>query len=74
MKNLSAILIGAGDATGGAIDTDFISENFPERYALPDQDGIRDPDAIAEAYWPLHLQLRSAWTHKINLRPWMERS
>ncbi len=32
----------------GAIDTDFIRENFPERYALKDQDGILDPEHIAE--------------------------
>ncbi len=29
-----ALVIGAGDATGGAIDTAFIRDNFPERYAL----------------------------------------
>jgi len=57
----------------GAIDTQFIAENFPERYALKPQDGILDPDAIAENYWYLHRQQRSAWTHELDLRPWMER-
>ncbi|MEL7231797.1 MAG: SDR family oxidoreductase [Pseudomonadota bacterium] len=57
----------------GAIDTDWIRENFPQRYALKDQDGILDPDAIAEAYWQLHVQPRSAWTHEMDLRPWMEK-
>lgn len=56
----------------GAIDTAFIRENFPERYALKDRDGILDPEAIAEAYWQLHRQPRSAWTHEMDLRPWME--
>jgi NAD(P)-dependent dehydrogenase (short-subunit alcohol dehydrogenase family) len=56
----------------GAIDTQFIAENFPQRYALKNQDGILDPDAIAETYWQLHLQHRSAWTHELDLRPWME--
>jgi len=56
----------------GAIDTEFIRENFPERYALKAQDGILAPDAIAENYWLLHRQPRSAWTHEIDLRPWME--
>jgi NAD(P)-dependent dehydrogenase (short-subunit alcohol dehydrogenase family) len=56
----------------GAIDTKFIAENFPERYALKDKDGILAPDAIAEAYWQLHRQHRSAWTHELDLRPWME--
>jgi NAD(P)-dependent dehydrogenase (short-subunit alcohol dehydrogenase family) len=56
----------------GAIDTAFIRENFPERAALKPQDGILDPDAIAENYWLLHTQPRSAWTHELDLRPWME--
>ncbi len=56
----------------GAIDTEFIASNFPERYALKEQDGILDPEAIAEAYWQLHQQPRSAWTHELDLRPWME--
>jgi len=56
----------------GAIDTPFIRDNFPERYQLKDQAGILDPEAIAENYWHLHLQARSAWTHELDLRPWME--
>jgi NAD(P)-dependent dehydrogenase (short-subunit alcohol dehydrogenase family) len=56
----------------GAIDTQFIAENFPERYALKDRDGILDPDAIAENYWNLHCQAKSAWTHELDLRPWLE--
>jgi NAD(P)-dependent dehydrogenase (short-subunit alcohol dehydrogenase family) len=56
----------------GAIDTPFIRESFPERYALKDQAGILDPEAIAENYWRLHVQPRSAWTHELDLRPWME--
>lgn len=56
----------------GAIDTEFIRSNFPERYALQAQDGILDPEAIADAYWMLHTQPRSAWTHELDLRPWME--
>lgn len=57
----------------GAIDTDFIRENFPERYALKDQDGILNPEHIADNYWHLHTQPRDAWTHELDLRPWMER-
>jgi NAD(P)-dependent dehydrogenase (short-subunit alcohol dehydrogenase family) len=57
----------------GAIDTAFIAENFPERYALKAQDGIVDPEAIAETYWNLHRQSKSAWTHELDLRPWMEK-
>jgi NAD(P)-dependent dehydrogenase (short-subunit alcohol dehydrogenase family) len=56
----------------GAIDTAFIAENFPERYATKASDGILNPDAIAEAYWQLHCQQRSAWTQEMDLRPWSE--
>ena len=57
----------------GAIDTEFIRSNFPERYALKDQDGILNPEHIAENYWYLHRQPRDAWTFELDLRPYMER-
>lgn len=57
----------------GAIDTAFIRDNFPERYALKDQDGILDPAHIADSYWFLHAQPRDAWTFELDLRPWLER-
>jgi hypothetical protein len=56
----------------GAIDTEWIRENFPAAYAKKDQDGILSPDAIAEVYWNLHAQHRSAWTHEMDIRPWIE--
>ena len=55
-----------------AIDTEFIRENFPQRYALKEREGIVDPEAIAESYWQLHRQPRNAWTHELDLRPWIE--
>jgi len=57
----------------GAIDTAFIRDNFPARYAEKDQDGILAPDHIADAYWYLHTQPRDAWTFELDLRPWIER-
>ncbi|MCE7761204.1 SDR family NAD(P)-dependent oxidoreductase [Pseudomonas putida] len=57
----------------GAIDTAFIRDSFPERYALKDQDGILVPAHIADSYWFLHAQPRDAWTFELDLRPWMER-
>jgi len=57
----------------GAIDTAWIRDNFPERYQLKEQDGILNPEHIADAYWMLHQQPRDAWTHELDLRPWMER-
>ena len=56
----------------GAIDTEFIRTNFPDRYAMKDQGGIVNPDHIADTYWYLHTQPRDAWTHELELRPWAE--
>jgi len=56
----------------GAIDTEFIRSNFPDRYALKDEDGILNPEHIAENYWYLHMQPRDSWTHELDLRPYME--
>ena len=56
----------------GAIDTEWIRSNFPERYAQKDRQGIVDPESIAEAYWQIHQQPRDAWSHETELRPWME--
>lgn len=57
----------------GAIDTDFIRDTFPEKYATKDEDGILNPEHIAENYWYLHSQPRDAWTFELDLRPWSER-
>lgn len=56
----------------GAIDTEFIRSNFPQRYATKEHQGILDPEHIAEAYWQIHCQPRDAWTHETELRPWTE--
>jgi NAD(P)-dependent dehydrogenase (short-subunit alcohol dehydrogenase family) len=36
-------------------------------------DSVLAPDAIAEAYYQLHTQPRSAWTQELDLRPCMEK-
>jgi NAD(P)-dependent dehydrogenase (short-subunit alcohol dehydrogenase family) len=36
-------------------------------------DSMLDPDAIAETYWHVLNQHRSAWTWEVELRPWVER-
>ena len=36
-------------------------------------DSLLDPDAIAENYWHVATQPRSAWTWEVELRPWVER-
>ena len=57
----------------GMIDTEFIRSQFPESYALKDRGGILNPDHIADAYWMLHQQARDAWTHELDLRPYLEK-
>ena len=40
----------------------------------PDQpDSLLDPDAIAQSYLQVLQQPRSAWTHELELRPWVEK-
>ena len=53
------------------IDGAIRSARAPEPAAEPDS--RLDPDAIAEAYLQLIAQPRSAWTHELDLRPWVER-
>jgi NAD(P)-dependent dehydrogenase (short-subunit alcohol dehydrogenase family) len=35
-------------------------------------DGLLSVEAIADTYWQLHNQHRSAWTQELDLRPWAE--
>jgi len=56
----------------GAIDTDFIRGVMPDVDLRRADDAILSPDAIAENYVHLHRQPRSAWTHELDLRPWIE--
>ena len=57
----------------GMIDSTFIRENIPNVDQLRDDDKILNPEHIAEQYWQLHKQPRTAWTHELDLRPWAEK-
>jgi len=56
----------------GAIDGDRINTFLPSLKEQRGADGLLDPDAIAESFWDLHRQQRSAWTHELDVRPWSE--
>ncbi|MGX2039346.1 SDR family NAD(P)-dependent oxidoreductase [Methylocaldum sp. MU1018] len=56
----------------GVIDGERARNAFPEFVAQKGADGLLDLDAIADTYWLLHGQQRSAWTHELDLRPFKE--
>ncbi|MBN1241022.1 MAG: SDR family NAD(P)-dependent oxidoreductase, partial [Gammaproteobacteria bacterium] len=55
------------------IDGQIDSERYRHLAEERGPDSLLSPDAIAEAYYQLHLQHRSAWTHELDLRPWSEK-
>ena len=57
----------------GVIDMPAIHERFPDLVASLPEGGMLDTDAIAETFYALHCQDRSAWTLEIDVRPWCER-
>jgi NAD(P)-dependent dehydrogenase (short-subunit alcohol dehydrogenase family) len=57
----------------GGIDGERLRTAAPDRVTTAGEDGLLHPDAIAETYWHLHQQPRSAWTHELDLRPFKER-
>ena len=56
----------------GGIDGEQLRRSAPERVTDAAADRLLRPDAIAETYWQLHRQDRSAWTHELDLRPYRE--
>jgi NAD(P)-dependent dehydrogenase (short-subunit alcohol dehydrogenase family) len=52
----------------GQINTSSIREMMPDR----EEHTLLSPDAIAETYWQLHAQDRTAWTLESDLRPSVE--
>lgn len=63
--HVAHFIIDGGIASPGRdLDSDDASTN-------PD-DAQLEPDAIAQTYMAILKQHRSAWTHEIDLRPWVE--
>jgi NAD(P)-dependent dehydrogenase (short-subunit alcohol dehydrogenase family) len=56
----------------GGIDGERLRNAAPQFVAAAGADGLLSPDAIAESYWQLHQQHRSAWTQELDLRPYKE--
>lgn len=56
----------------GAVDGNRVNTLIPGYKESKGDDGLLSPDGIAENYWNLHVQPRSAWTHELDVRPWAE--
>lgn len=56
----------------GGIEGERLMSRWPHLKDQRGPDGLLNIDAIAEAYWTLHHQHRSAWTLELDLRPWAE--
>jgi NAD(P)-dependent dehydrogenase (short-subunit alcohol dehydrogenase family) len=56
----------------GAVDGDRVRTRVPEIVRQRGEDGLLGIDAIAETYWQIHRQPRSAWTQEIDVRPFKE--
>lgn len=56
----------------GVIRGDYARERFAGFVKAKGSDGLLELDDIAETYWTLHQQPRSAWTHELDLRPFKE--
>ena len=56
----------------GIIDGEMVTSRAPQLIAQRGPDGTLSPDQMADAWWLLHAQARSAWTFELDLRPWKE--
>lgn len=56
----------------GPIENEATRALFPDSFANRPADGILQPDDIAEIYWHLHSQPRSAWTFEADVRTYAE--
>jgi hypothetical protein len=56
----------------GVIQGEYAATNFYDYVCSKGEDGLLAVDAIADAYWALHRQPGSAWTHELDLRPFKE--
>lgn len=82
-----AVIVGAGPGLGFALAQRFAHAEMSVALVVADVviDGrtgpaggeasasMLDSAAIAEAYYQLHCQSRSAWTQELDLRPWCEK-
>jgi NAD(P)-dependent dehydrogenase (short-subunit alcohol dehydrogenase family) len=56
----------------GGIEGERLLSLMPQLIEQRGADGLLRPDSIADAYWNMHQQQRSAWTQELDIRPWSE--
>ena len=56
----------------GVVRGDIVQGRFGAYLDSLGEDGALEPDAIADAFWSMHAQPRSAWSHELDLRPYKE--
>ena len=56
----------------GVIDGDIVNTRMPQIKERLGDDGMLSPDSIADAFWTLHTQEKTAWTLELDLRPYKE--
>jgi hypothetical protein len=56
----------------GGINGDRLLSRVPTFATERGEDGLLGIDAIADTYWNIHRQQRSAWTQEVDLRPFKE--
>jgi NAD(P)-dependent dehydrogenase (short-subunit alcohol dehydrogenase family) len=56
----------------GGINGDRLLSRVPTLATERGEDGLLGIDAIADTYWSIHRQQRSAWTQEVDLRPFKE--
>jgi NAD(P)-dependent dehydrogenase (short-subunit alcohol dehydrogenase family) len=56
----------------GVVNGDIVRGRFSDYLEALGDDGALEPQAIAQAFWALHQQHPSAWSHELDLRPYKE--
>jgi len=56
----------------GVVNGEIVRNRFAGYLESKGNNGALEPSAIAEAFWQLHVQHPSAWTHELDLRPFKE--
>jgi len=56
----------------GVINGESVRNRFPDYLDQLGDEGALEPNVIADTFWAIHSQHRTAWTHELDLRPFRE--